>query len=326
MASKFLEEIRRSIRQRGYSMKTEKAYLYWIAYFIRHHKMRHPNEMGPIEVTEFLSFLANEQHVAINTQKVALNALSYLYNQQLKIPLGNLGFALAKNRRKLPAVLSSKEVHLLLEQLEGQYKLIFSLLYSSGLRINECMRLRVQSIDFNNQCIIVHNGKGNKDRTTLLSPALIEPIEEAIEAAKEIQLADNKHGIGPSLPFALNRKYPNAYRQSAWMYLFPSPSISPHPVTGQLCRHHVHDSAPRKAIKRAAQACGLHHKKITCHTFRHSFATELLKSGQDIRTVQELLGHSDVSTTQIYTHILGQHFAGTRSPLDILIANNKVSN
>ncbi len=307
-------------------MKTEKAYLYWIAYFIRHHKMRHPNEMGPSEVTKFLSFLANEQHVAINTQKVALNALSYLYNQQLKIPLGNLGFTLAKNRRKLPAVLSSKEVHLLLEQLEGQYKLIFSLLYSSGLRINECMRLRVQSIDFNNQCIIVHNGKGNKDRTTLLSPALIEPIKEAIEAAKEIQLADNKHGFGPSLPFALNRKYPNAYRQSAWMYLFPSPSISPHPVTGQLCRHHVHDSAPRKAIKRAAQACGLHHKKITCHTFRHSFATELLKSGQDIRTVQELLGHSDVSTTQIYTHILGQHFAGTRSPLDILIANNKVSN
>lgn len=326
MASKFIEEIRQTIRLRGYSLKTEKAYLYWIKFYIRHHQLRHPCDMGAKEVIKFLSFLANERHVAVNTQKVALNALAYLYNQHLKIPLGDLEFSHAKKHRKLPTVLSPQEVHMLLNQLDGQYKLIFSLLYGSGLRINECLRLRVQDINFNQQCIIVNNGKGNKDRTTLLSPTLINSIKHAIEAAKVLPFTDNKQGIGPSLPYALHRKYPNAYRQSAWMYIFPSLSVSPHSITKQLCRHHLHDSAPRKALKKAAINCGLQGRKITCHTFRHSFATELLKSGQDIRTVQELLGHSDVSTTQIYTHVLGQHFAGTYSPLDLMLANDNTNN
>ncbi len=229
MASKFIEELRQGIRLRGYSLKTEKAYLYWIKFYIRHHKLRHPTEMGKKEVTEFLSFLANERYVAVNTQKVALNALAYLYNKHLNLPFGELGFSHAKKHKKIPIVLSSQEVQLLLNQLSGQYKLIFSLLYGSGLRINECLRLRVQDIDFNHKCIVVNNGKGNKDRTTLLSPSLIDPIQHTIECATRIQISDNKQGIGPSLPFALHRKYPNAYRQSAWMFLFPSQSISHQP-------------------------------------------------------------------------------------------------
>ena len=316
--SPFLNDIRRSLRLGGYSLRTEKTYLYWIKFFIRFHKLKHPSEMGSAEVVRFLDYLANERHVAINTQKSALNALAYLYNQFLKRPLGELGFQHAKQGRRLPSVLSPAEVSSIIYQMTEQYQLIFSLLYGSGLRISECLRLRVKDIDFSSSSLIVCDSKGNKDRKTILSKALFAPLQTAIRSAIELQKKDNLQGVGPSLPFALGRKYPNAYKERAWMFIFPSTGLCNHPVTGQLCRHHLHDTAPRKALKTAVNKAEIFDKRINCHTFRHSFATQLLKTGQDIRTVQELLGHTDVSTTQIYTHVLGEHFAGTTSPMDML--------
>ncbi|WP_370060263.1 integron integrase, partial [Neptunomonas phycophila] len=286
--------------------------------YIVFHKLKHPSSMAAQEVTAFLSHLANHNNVAVNTQKVALNALAFLYNKVLKTPFGELDFRHAKQYRRLPVVLSTLEIKAVLDQLEGKDKLLFSLLYGGGLRITECLRLRIQDIDFDRLSLTVRDGKGGKDRCTLLSSLIIPTLKEKIVEAKVIQAEDNKQGIGPSLPYQLGKKYPNAFRQSGWMYIFPSIGLCPHPLTGELCRHHLHDSAPRKSLKKAVKKANLDHKRISCHTFRHSFATHLLQSGRDIRTVQELLGHSDVKTTQIYTHVLGQHFAGTASPLDAL--------
>ncbi|WP_261841162.1 integron integrase [Aliamphritea ceti] len=316
--SKLLEQVRQEIRLRGYSIRTEKTYITWIKRYIYFHQLSHPASMGTDEVRSFLSWLANERHVAVNTQKTALNALAFLYHQVLSIQLGDIGFTHAKQHRRLPTVLSRSEISLILQQLHPPYRLIFSLLYGSGLRITECLRLRVQDINFNDASLTVRDGKGGKDRKTLLSRNLSEPLNDCIKTSLRIQALDNQQGLGPSLPHALGRKYPNAYRQPAWMFLFPSQSLCPHPITGEVCRHHLHDSTPRKALKTAVRKAGILNKRISCHTFRHSFATHLLQSGRDIRTVQELLGHSDVSTTQIYTHVLGQHFAGTSSPLDEL--------
>jgi len=316
--SPFLNEIRRHIRLQGMSMRTEKTYLYWIKSYIRFHKLAHPSDMGEAHVTLFLTHLANDRHVAINTQKTALNALAFLYNQFLKRPLGDLGFKYAKQGRRMPVILSMQEVADILAFMNNRDRLLFSLLYGSGLRISECLRLRVQDVDFDKGALTVCNSKGNKDRKTLLSKALENPIKDLINSSLEIQRKDNLQGLGPSLPFSLGKKYPNAYRQPPWMFLFPSTAICKHPVTNVICRHHLHDSVPRKSLKAAVTKAKIVNKRVNCHTFRHSFATALLKSGQDIRTVQELLGHSDVSTTQIYTHVLGDHFAGTQSPMDIL--------
>ncbi len=316
--SRFLNEVRQNIRMRGYSLRTEKTYTYWMADYIRYHQLQHPADLGPQHVVAYLSYLANKRDVAINTQKTALNALVFLYDQFLKRPLGDLGFHYAKRQRRLPIVLSEEEVGLILKQLNGRNKIVFSLLYGSGLRITECLRLRIQDINFQSNSVTVHDGKGGKDRCTILSKALTQPLKELINQAIKLQTQDNLRGIGPSFPHMLAKKYPNAFRQPAWMFLFPSTTICKHPVTNILCRHHLHDSVPRKALQQAVKSCGLNRKKISCHTFRHSFATHLLQNGRDIRTVQELLGHSDVATTQIYTHVIGQHFAGTNSPLDSL--------
>jgi integron integrase len=316
--SQFIQTLRQHLRMRGYSLRTEKTYIYWVSSFIRFHRMQHPSKLQGDHVTQFLSYLANHRGVAINTQKTALNALAYLYNQFLQQPLGDLGFHYATKKRTLPIVLSVLEVQQILNQLTGRNRLIFSLLYGSGLRISECLRLRVQDIDFQHHSITVRNGKGNKDRQTLLSQSIIKPLQQTIQSVANLQSEDNKKGIGPSLPFALSKKYSGAYRQLAWMFIFPSTTICYHPVTGSLCRHHLHDSVPRKKLKEALSLCSLSHKRVNCHTFRHSFATHLLQSGSDIRTIQELLGHSDVATTQIYTHVIGQHYAGTHSPLDTI--------
>jgi len=318
--SAFLNDIRQTLRLAGYSLKTEKTYVYWIKFYIRYHRLKHPVELSENDVVSFLNYLANKRHVTVNTQKTALNALAYLYNQYLKRPLGDLGFTYTQQGRRVPTVLNMEEVAAILHHMDSRNQLIFSLLYGSGLRISECLRLRVKDIHFDRASLTVCDSKGNKDRVTLLSRALFEPLKVQIAKALEIQEKDNKEGVGPSLPFALGKKFPNAYRDAAWMFLFPSTSICKHPVTGILCRHHLHDSVPRKVLKVAVARAGIKGKRVSCHTFRHSFATQLLKSGQDIRTVQELLGHSDVSTTQIYTHVLGEHFAGTSSPVDMLMS------
>lgn len=318
MPSPFIESLRRDIRLRGYSMRTEKTYLYWVRSYIRYHALRHPADMGAEEVRAFLSHLSSDRNVAINTQKVALNALVFLYEKFLHIELGELGFTLATKQRSLPVVLSPKEVSNILAQLKGSKRLVVELLYGSGLRISECLRLRVQDIDTDRLALTVRDSKGHKDRQTLLSPQLVEPLKENIDLALALQREDNKKGIGPSMPYALGRKYPNAYRTPLWAFVFPSMRVCSHPVTDILCRHHLHDSVMRKALQPAVKRAGIVNKKVNCHTFRHSFATHLLQGGADIRSVQELLGHNDVSTTQIYTHVLGQHYAGRASPLDQL--------
>lgn len=319
--SPFLNQIRQTMRMRGYSIRTEKTYIGWIKHYIRYHGRKHPSELGAEHVKMFLSYLANSRNVAINTQKTALNAIAFLYNQILKQPFGDLEFQYAKQGRRLPIVLSQLEVSQILAALNCRDRLIFSILYGSGLRITECLRLRVQDINLDHGSITVRNGKGNKDRVTILSYSLIPAIKEQIQKSLTLQNEDNKNQVGPSLPHMLGKKYPSAHRQPAWMFLFPSTALCQHPYTGITCLHHLHDSVPRKALSKAVNKTGLLNKKIGSHTFRHSFATELLRSGRDIRTVQELLGHKDVSTTQIYTHVLGQHFAGTQSPLENLNLN-----
>ena len=313
--SPFLESIRRTMRLRGYSIRTEQSYLYWIKNYIRFHKRRHPSEMGKDEIIEYLSYLASDRLVTANTQRIALNALMFLYSKILEQPVTNLGFTLATKPRHLPTVLSTKEAMLIIEQLDGIHKLIVKMMYGSGLRVSEAMGLRVQDVDFDKCCVTVRSGKGNKDRVTLLSQNLVNELKKQIDEALLVQQKDNLDGVGPSMPVALGRKYPSAYRNPSWMFLFPSIGLCNHPVTDKLCRHHLHTTIIRKALKRATKLARIN-KRVTCHTFRHSFATHLLEAGTDIRTVQELLGHTDVKTTQIYTHIIGQHYAGTLSPLD----------
>lgn len=314
--SPFLEAIRREMRLRDYSLRTEKTYIHWIKRFILFNNKRHPKEMGVKEVRLFLTWLAADRHVASNTQKTALNALAFLYNSYLQQPLGDIGFTYSNKPRRMPTVLSREEISAIFQQLDGNYRTMFELLYGSGLRITECLRIRVMDIDFDRHCLTVRSGKGEKDRTTLLSSSLQESLTALIDRAIALQQVDNHAGLGPSLPDTLHRKYPNAFRQPAWMYIFPSSRLCDHPVTGIPCRHHLHPSAPRKILRKAVFAAKVLNKRVTCHTFRHSFATHLLQAGRDIRTVQELLGHSDVETTQIYTHVLGDHFAGTQSPLE----------
>lgn len=316
--SPFLKRIRKEIRLRGYSIRTEKTYIYWIKQFIYYHRKRHPEEMGAEEVKEYLSSLAENRSVAVNTQKVALNALVFLYHKALNAPLGDLNFRHATKQRHLPTVLTPTEVERVINASSGRNRLIFKLLYGSGLRLNECLRLRIQDIDLDNFSLTVRDGKGNKDRQTLLSHSLKEELILLIAKAKQIQSEDNARGIGPSMPHGLRKKYPNGFRQPKWMYLFPSLTICTYPDTEIQCRHHLHDSVVGKALRKAVQKAGITDKRVTCHTFRHSFATHLLQAGRDIRTVQELLGHNDVKTTQIYTHVIGQHYAGTQSPLEQL--------
>ena len=313
--SPFLDKIRRTMRLRGYAMRTEKTYLYWIKYYIRFHKRQHPAELGRSEVESFLTHLASDRHCSIGTQQIALNAISFLYNKYLEQPIGDLKFNYARQPRRLPTVLTAEEVNRILDRLEGVHKLVVELMYGSGLRSSEALAVRVQDFNFESLALTVREGKGRKDRTTLLSRHLVPALKQQIELALEKQTMDNVDGIGPSMPAALGRKYPAAYRMPGWMFVFPSTTRCNHPVTNKLCRHHLHQSVIRKAVKRAATQAGIR-KRVTCHTFRHSFATHLLEGGTDIRTVQELLGHTDVKTTQIYTHVVGQRYAGTLSPLD----------
>jgi len=318
MTSKFIQEVRGGIRARGYTMATEKTYILWIRRYIKFCNYQHPAQVDEKKITEYLSYLATSWNVSVNTQKTALNALVYLFEKHLGRTVGDLGFRLAKKQRRLPTVLTVNEVRKILECLEGRNKLIIQLLYGSGLRVSECLRLRIQDIDLSGYALTIFDGKGRKDRRTILSPKLRESLKREMEKGVEVQKGDNARGVGCSMSPGTSRKYPTAFKSPQWAYIFPSSSLCNHPLTGEFCRHHLHHTVVRKFLKQALSDAGINYKRVTTHTFRHSFATHMPAAGSDLRTVQELLGHNDVSTTQIYTHVLGRHYAGTNSPLDAL--------
>ena len=317
MPSPFLESVRRVIRTLHYSIRTEQSYLSWIRQFILFHNKRHPSAMGVTEVGAFLSYLANERQVAAATQNQALNALNFLYTKVLDQPLGGLqGVARAKRPKRLPVVLSRREVTLLLDRLSGDYQLMARLMYGSGLRLMEVLRLRIKDVDFDHHALIVRAGKGDKDRITVLPDALEPCLRNQLERARLLHKADLEAGFGEtSLPHALARKYPNAAFQTGWQYVFPAASRARDPRSGRIKRHHIHHTSLQNAVKNAVRSAGIE-KPASSHTLRHCFATHLLEDGYDIRTVQELLGHKDISTTMIYTHVLNRGGRGVRSPLD----------
>lgn len=314
---RLLDQVRDVIRRRHYSIRTEEAYLGWIKQFIHFHHLRHPRDLGPAAVAAFLSHLASDRQVASSTQNQALSALLFLYREVLGQPLDTItGIEHAKRPQRIPAVFTKAEVHGVLSHLRDEMWLMASLLYGSGLRLMECLRLRVKGIDLVRGQIIVRNGKGGKDRITILPPSLIKPLERQLARVAALHEMDMRDGFGEVyLPFALARKYPAAARQMAWQYIFPARKRSVDPRTGSQRRHHIAETALQKAVKAAIRAAGIK-KPASCHTLRHSFATHLLEAGYDIRTVQELLGHSDVSTTMIYTHVLQRGARAVKSPLE----------
>lgn len=315
---KLLDVVRDTIRRKHYSIRTEEAYVNWIRRFILFHGKRHPKDMGAAEVEAFLTHLATEGHVSASTQNQAFSALLFLYRKVLHRELDAPVHALrAKESRHIPAVLTREEVRQVIAQLSGVYQLQARLLYGSGLRLLECLRLRVKDIDFQRRAITVRDTKGNEDRITMLPDSVIEPLKEHLQRVRRLHEEDLAKGYGSVyLPDALDRKYPNASREWIWQYVFPSDRLSTDPRSGVVRRHHLDESGLQKAVRAAARAAGIN-KRVTCHTFRHSFATHLLENGYDIRTVQELLGHKNVKTTMIYTHVLQRGGLAVRSPLDL---------
>jgi integron integrase len=314
---KLLDQVRDVIRRKHYSIRTEQAYIDWIKRFIIYHGKRHPGEMAEEEVAEFLTHLARNLNVAASTQNQALSALLFLYKEVLKHEIGWLQkVERAKKPPKLPVVLSRAEVKQIFGHLHGVPKLLAGLLYGSGLRLMECVRLRIKDIDFALAQITVRDAKGGKDRVTMLPLNLSEPLRRHLLRVKAQHEQDLEDGFGSvHLPFALARKSPNAAHAWAWQYVFPSSRLSIDPRSGRKQRHHIAEGLLQSALKRAVDAAGIV-KRANCHSLRHSFATHLLTKGYDIRTVQELLGHKDVSTTMIYTHVLNRPGIGVKSPLD----------
>ena len=314
---KLLDQVRTSIRRKHYSIRTEEAYVDWIKRYIFFHQKRHPAEMSAPEIEQFLNYLAVQQKVAASTQNQALSALVFLYREVLGKEIGVMeNLERAKQPQRLPVVLTETEVRHVLAHLEGRNWLMASLLYGAGLRLMECLRLRVKDIDFEYRQITVRDGKGNKDRVTMLPEASVELLKHQLEKARILHSHDLAEDFGAVyLPYALERKYSNAGREWGWQYVFPAAKRSVDPRSGQERRHHADEKSLQRAVKKAVRTARVT-KPATCHTFRHSFATHLLKSGYDIRTVQELLGHKDVSTTMIYTHVLNRGGRGVTSPLD----------
>ncbi|MBU0992742.1 MAG: integron integrase [Proteobacteria bacterium] len=316
---KLIDQVRTVIRTKHYKYSTEESYVSWIKRYILFHNKQHPSTLGEKDISQFISFLAVEKNVAASTQNQALNAIVFLYKHVLKLEVGDFGsFERAKRPQNLPTVMTRTEVLKILSMLQGDHLLIGKILYGCGLRLKECVRLRVKDINFEENIIIVRDGKGAKDRRTMLPSSIKELLKQQLTRVKLIHEKDLKDGYGEVyLPYALSRKYPNAAKEWIWQYVFPSGTLAKDPRSNRVGRHHMDESAHRKAVKRAAYQAGIM-KKISPHCFRHSFATHLIENGYDIRTVQELLGHKDVSTTMIYTHVLMNGKVGVNSPLDAL--------
>ena len=317
MAEKLLDRMRRVIRTRHYSYRTEQAYVHWARRFILFHGKRHPAGLGKEAVEAYLSHLAVDRSVSPSTQNQALCAILFLYRHVLEIELPWLDEVVrATPRRRIPVVLTREEIRALFALLRPPHDRIAGLMYGSGLRVNEALRLRVKDIDFDRRELVVRSGKGDKDRVTVLADRCVSGLREQVGKALDVAKSDRDRGRGGVLlPYALARKYPNAQFEPAWQYVFPAARLSRDPQTGRWGRHHVLDQSVQRAVKKAAGGCGIV-KRITCHAFRHSFATHLLESGADIRTIQQLLGHSDVRTTMIYTHVVQRGALGARSPFD----------
>ena len=315
--TRLLDQVREQIRLRHYSIRTEQAYVSWIKRYILFHDKKHPKDMDKAEIEAFLTYLAKDLNVSSSTQNQAFNALLFLYNQVLHKSLDDKINAIrAKKPRRLPTVMTNEEAMKVVKGLSGSNKLMAKLLYGSGLRLMECLRLRVKDIDFGMNQIMVRDGKGKIDRVTVLPERAKFEIIEHLERVKTVHEKDLSQGYGKVyLPYALSRKYPNTNRDWGWQYVFPSKSLSKDPRTGEIRRHHIHENSLQKAVKKAVRLARII-KPVSCHTFRHSFATHLLEDGYDIRTVQELLGHKDVSTTMIYTHVLKKGGKAVRSPID----------
>ena len=315
---KLLDQYSESLRNRHYSSRTEKTYIMWVRKYILYHNKRHPREMGAAEINDFITYLVNQKTVSASTQNQAISAILFLYRHVLKIQLDETALISVRpaKPKRVPVVLSKQEAKNVIGKMTGIYKLMAQIMYGSGLRLMEVLRLRVKDLDFANHQIIVRDGKGENDRITMFPDTLLEPLRLHIQQAKAQHERDLVEGFGTVyLPYALERKYPNANREFAWQYVFTASDLSVDPVTGIKQRHHLNESSLQKAVRQAARLAKID-KPVSPHTFRHSFATHLLQSGYDIRTVQELLGHKDVKTTMIYTHVLQRGASAVRSPLD----------
>lgn len=325
---RLFDKLRAHMRGRQLAYKTEKTYCYWIADFIRFNNMVHPDELTPEHVDTYLSSLATKRNCSVNSQKTALNALSYLFKRYLKRELGDLAYTPSSKHKKLPTVFSHDEAMRVISHLQGVHQVLVMLMYGSGLRVMEAVRLRVQDVDFANECLMIRESKGLKWRRTLLPKSLVKPLTIYRDIALARHKADLADGYGSVyLPNALNVKYPNASKEPAWQYMFPANHLAKDPRSGILRRHHMGEQSVQRVVKTALKEACIY-KKAGCHTFRHSFATNLLRAGTDIRNIQEMLGHTDISTTQIYTHVVGVQERGVTSPLDTadtaFIANQRL--
>ena len=317
---RLMDQVREVLRYYHYAYRTEQSYSSWISQYIKFYGGKtHPKDMGKNEVERFLSYLTEKRNVAAATQKQALNALIFLYKKVLDVDLGD-GIAPTRSKRRmnLPTVLTQEEVAKLLGNMKGKHALMAKLLYGCGLRLMECVRLRIRDVDFGQGRIFIRNTKGGKDRKAILPDSIQQELQEQIDYVAALHEEDIREGFGEVyIPGALSRKYPNASKETGWQYVFPAKKLSKDPRSGKIMRHHVMESGLQKAVKQALSQAKIH-KKAGCHTFRHSFATHLLEAGTNIRVVQKLMGHADVKTTEIYTHVMKKDIDSVKSPLDLL--------
>ncbi|NOZ60243.1 MAG: integron integrase [Calditrichaeota bacterium] len=313
---KLLDQLRSTIRTKHYSYRTEQTYVYWVKRFILYHGKRHPQTMSENEISQFINYLATKENVSASTQNQALCSIIFLYKNVLHQEIGDVKILWAKKPRHLPVVFTKEEAKKVLAEIKGINRLMANLLYGAGLRLSECLQLRVCDIDFEYKQITVRSAKGNVDRKTMLPEKITEPLKAHIKKVEKLHEKDLREGYGAVyLPYALRKKYPNADKEWKWQFVFPATKISTDPRTGIMRRHHIYETVLQKAVKTAIKRAGIT-KHAGCHTFRHSFATHLLEAGYDIRTVQELLGHKNVNTTMIYTHVLNKGGKGVKSPID----------